>query len=165
VTALAIYLPCGSTSVRCSHWFFYFLLSAWPSSSPQRCTDVRLPFCPPKWRWNNPSTLFSFLNSFNQNSTSTTTDTVNAKFSSKSVHVQSASCLITPSEISNPKRQFDTSIVVRRPSTARLISTHRKENKEWHRKRKKKLINRRRTYMTRWVFLASSNLRFEGETD
>jgi hypothetical protein len=59
-------------------------------------------------------------------STSTTTDTINAKVSSKSGHVQSASCLITPSEISNPKRQFDTSIAVRRPSTAHLISTHRK---------------------------------------
>jgi hypothetical protein len=98
-------------------------------------------------------------------STSTTTDTVNAKFSSKSGHVQSASCLITPGEIRNTERQFDTCIVVCRPSTAHLISTHRKEIKEWHRKRKKKLMDRRRTSMTRWVFLASSNLRFEGETD
>jgi hypothetical protein len=37
--------------------------------------------------------------------------------------------------------------------------------KEWHRKRKKKLMDRRRMSMTRWVFLASNNLRFEGETD
>jgi hypothetical protein len=98
-------------------------------------------------------------------STSTTTDTVNAKFSSKSGHVQSASCLITPGEISNPELQFDTCIVVCRPSTAHLISTHQKEIKERHRKRKKKLMDRRRTSMTRWVFLASSNLGFEGETD
>jgi hypothetical protein len=98
-------------------------------------------------------------------STSTKTDTVNAKFSSKSGHVQSALCLITPSEISNPERHFDTSIVVRGPSTAHLISAHRKEIEEWHRKRKKKLMDKKRTSMTRWVILASSNLRFEGETD
>jgi hypothetical protein len=97
--------------------------------------------------------------------TSTTTETVNAKFSSKSGHLQSASCLITPGEIRNPEPQFDTCIVVRQPSTTHLISTQRKEIKEWHRKRKNKLIDRRRTSMTRWVFLASSNLRFEGETD
>jgi hypothetical protein len=64
--------------------------------------------------------------------TSTTTDTFHANFSSKSGHdVQSASCLITLGEISNPKRQLDTSIVVRRPSTAHLISTHQKQIKEW----------------------------------
>jgi hypothetical protein len=38
-------------------------------------------------------------------SISTTTDTDNAN-SWKSGHVQSASCLITPLEISNPERQF-----------------------------------------------------------
>jgi hypothetical protein len=60
-------------------------------------------------------------------SITTTTNTDTAKFSSKSGHVQSASCLITPSEISNPERQFDTSFVVRRLSTAHLISTHPNE--------------------------------------
>jgi hypothetical protein len=98
-------------------------------------------------------------------SSTTTTSSEDVKFSLKPGHVQTASCLITPSEISRHKRPFDMAIVVGRPSTARLLSTHQKEIKEWHRKRRKKLMDRRRTSMNKWVFLTSSNIWTKGATD
>jgi hypothetical protein len=98
-------------------------------------------------------------------SNTTITDAADAPITKKLEHGPTKSCLVTPSEIRKHEHPLDTSVVVRRPSTASLLTTHQKEKRDWHTKRKKKLTDRRRTFVNKLGFSTNSANRYEGITD
>ena len=99
------------------------------------------------------------------NGDTTITDAVDAPITRQSEHGQTNACLVTPSEISKLENPLDTAFVVRRPSTAQLLTTHQKAIKDWHRKRKKKLMDRRRTSLNKLGFSVNSSHGDEGVKD